>query len=300
MDQVDLFDAKGNKPTTDPDAFGCCSAYRECSEAGKCIKPDMSEHCLYAKNLAEGKIFYGEAANDFSAERYEEICKKADALSEGARKELDELLVVFCEYWRGIQEYVVRNRHIEELESVGLFSFEPLRGRFPPYREERWKADVIRSEVMSDDKFGPMFKSAQDARKDERAKILTTLQDNLSKAKERKDKKEADRISDEIDRINRELPGERTKTFLRRWLQKEGAELRDRMAEPYRMAAYQSKDAFLYAEELYRDTLMQTLDARVYRLSPFAEDGLLTDAVFSEEEERRKRFSRGYHAQKEA
>ena len=66
------------------------------------------------------------------------------------------------------------------------------------------------------------------------------------------------------------------------------------------MAVCKDSAAFMYAEELYRDTLLQKFDYRIYRLSPFAEDGLLTDAVCSEEEDRRKRFSRGYRTKEEA
>lgn len=40
--------------------FGCCSRYKECSDAKKCIHPDKerAEHCQYRKNLESGKIFY--------------------------------------------------------------------------------------------------------------------------------------------------------------------------------------------------------------------------------------------------
>jgi hypothetical protein len=40
--------------------FGCCSQYKECSDAKKCIHPDKerSKYCQYRKNLESGKIFY--------------------------------------------------------------------------------------------------------------------------------------------------------------------------------------------------------------------------------------------------
>lgn len=40
--------------------FGCCSRYKECSQAGKCIHPDIlyATACMYKKNLDNGKIFY--------------------------------------------------------------------------------------------------------------------------------------------------------------------------------------------------------------------------------------------------
>jgi DNA polymerase-3 subunit alpha (Gram-positive type) len=44
------------------DPFGCCGSYAECSEAGKCIKPDImfAGRCQYRQNLIKGKNFYGE------------------------------------------------------------------------------------------------------------------------------------------------------------------------------------------------------------------------------------------------
>lgn len=42
------------------DKFGCCSKYKECSEAKKCLHNDKfySRACWYKKNLEAGKIFY--------------------------------------------------------------------------------------------------------------------------------------------------------------------------------------------------------------------------------------------------
>ncbi|MCR5272235.1 MAG: hypothetical protein K6E13_04545 [Lachnospiraceae bacterium] len=41
-------------------AFGCCSLYKKCSEAGKCIHINKiySKSCGYRKNLEGGNIFY--------------------------------------------------------------------------------------------------------------------------------------------------------------------------------------------------------------------------------------------------
>lgn len=45
--------------------FGCCSRYEQCSDAKKCVNPDlmMSLACAYKKNLEEGSIFYGKNKN---------------------------------------------------------------------------------------------------------------------------------------------------------------------------------------------------------------------------------------------
>ena len=42
------------------DRFGCCSKYRECSEARKCIHENQfyAKACWYRMNLEDGKIFY--------------------------------------------------------------------------------------------------------------------------------------------------------------------------------------------------------------------------------------------------
>ena len=45
--------------------FGCCHRYIECSNAKKCLAPDLfhAKGCYYKDNLNNGKIFYGENAN---------------------------------------------------------------------------------------------------------------------------------------------------------------------------------------------------------------------------------------------
>lgn len=43
-----------------PYKFGCCSRYKKCSDAKKCMQPDLyyAKGCYYKKNLKAGKIFY--------------------------------------------------------------------------------------------------------------------------------------------------------------------------------------------------------------------------------------------------
>lgn len=40
--------------------FGCCSKYKECSDAGECLHDDKfyAKACWYRKNLESGNIFY--------------------------------------------------------------------------------------------------------------------------------------------------------------------------------------------------------------------------------------------------
>ena len=42
------------------DKFGCCSKYKECSNAKKCLHENLfySKACWYRKNLESGKIFF--------------------------------------------------------------------------------------------------------------------------------------------------------------------------------------------------------------------------------------------------
>ncbi len=45
--------------------FGCCSRYMQCSDAKKCVHPDLftSLACGYRRNLEDGRIFYGKNKN---------------------------------------------------------------------------------------------------------------------------------------------------------------------------------------------------------------------------------------------
>lgn len=45
--------------------YGCCSRYLECSDAKRCVHPDImfAVQCAYRKNLMAGRIFYGKNAN---------------------------------------------------------------------------------------------------------------------------------------------------------------------------------------------------------------------------------------------
>ena len=43
------------------DSFGCCSSFKECSDAGHCLHTDDPDYwgCQYKRNLEKGRIFYG-------------------------------------------------------------------------------------------------------------------------------------------------------------------------------------------------------------------------------------------------
>ncbi len=48
-----------------PKSFDCCSRFKQCSDARRCIHPDKSIaiNCGYRSILASGRIFYGENRN---------------------------------------------------------------------------------------------------------------------------------------------------------------------------------------------------------------------------------------------
>lgn len=50
---------------TSVESFGCCSRYNECSDAMKCIHPDIkvAKGCCYKIHLENGRIFYGKNRN---------------------------------------------------------------------------------------------------------------------------------------------------------------------------------------------------------------------------------------------
>ncbi len=243
-----------------PDAFGCCSSYRACSDAGKCViaDRDYSVNCLYRKNLEAGRIFYGKNANAFDRDRYAELCRRVDSLSPDARSAFDWILIDFSEYHRSARRLIVRNEYIPELSAVGLFEFLPLGSEFPSLCSCR---SFLKPAVVSHPEYGPLFKKAQEERK--------------------------------LIKRERKIPRAGTKEFLIYWLNHDGVSLRDQLSEPYRFASL-PPDHVLYAEELYLDTLFSGYDSRIYPLSPFAADGLLSPVVFESEESRRLKLSHGY------
>lgn len=258
--QNSLFDAPAPVSAADPDSFGCCSRYRECSCERRCLIPDAeySQHCTYRTALEEGRAFYGKNADAFSPSVYAEIRQRVEALSPAARAALDGILIDLCEYNRGARRCVVRNEHIAELSAVGLFDFSPLGAGFPPLCA--WEA-YLKGKI----KKNPSFEQAKKKRK--------------------------------ADRLNKDnLPGANTKDFAFYWLNHDGVSVRDALAEPYRFAE-PAHGCSPYVEELYRDTICKDVasyDKRIYPSSPLSEDGVLELAKREDEELRRVQLSHGY------
>lgn len=243
-----------------PDSFGCCSSYRACSDARQCVisDRDYSANCLYRRNLESGRIFYGKNANGFNQSQYAELRQRVDSLSPDARSAFDSILIDFCDYHRAAHRLIVRNKYIPELSAVGLFEFRVMGAEFPRLCSHR---SFLKPAVMSHPEYGPLFRKAQ--------------------AERGRDKQ------------NQKIPKANSKEFLLYWLNHDGVSLRDLMSEPYRFAVL-SPENILYSEELYQDTLFSGCADRIYPLSPFAEDGLLSPTIFEEEESRRVKLSLGY------
>lgn len=272
--QISMFETPAAAPSpvpiqsaaNSPDSFGCCSSYRACSDAKTCVIADReySANCLYRKHLEAGRIFYGKNANGFDQSKYDELYRRVVSLSPDARSVFDAILIDFIEYHRAARRCIVRNKYISELSAVGLFEFRTMGAEFPKLCSHR---SFLKPAVTSHPEYGPQFRQAQ-----------------------------ADRGRD---KSNRTVPKSSSKEFLLYWLNHDGVSLRDLLAEPYRFA-FLPPEHILYAEGLYQDTLLSGYDNRIYPLSPFAEDGLLSPAVFEEEESRRLKLSRGYsQAEKE-
>lgn len=311
-EQTSLFDKKDRSQIRtggDPDAFGCCSRYRECSNAGECLIkdeehckkfpllpkeswPDMIElsaHCAYRKNLESGRIFYGKNANGFSLSKYEEFRKKIDALTPDARTAFNNIVIDLCEYNRGSERCMVRNVHIQELTEIGLFEFRKLGAEFPLSKLGKWNYRKVLELVCGNQEYEPQFRQAQELRKEERKPLL----DMLKAAREQKNTEEIKRLETEKKILDSKKPSEDTKEFLRDWLNHEAIPLRDFLAEPYRFACRKA-ELIGYMEEIYRDTLMSGFDSRIYPKSPFAEDDFLSIFSYEDEELRRLKLSRGY------
>ena len=263
----------------DPDAFGCCSRYRECSDAGKCLIPelDYSIHCAYRKNLEQGQIFYGKKAQEFSEIRYADILGKIQALSPEAREEFDSLLVNFCEYHRGTEHCIVRNHCLEELSSTGLFEFRPFSPDLDKISLEALQR--IAGQAYED------FMNAIDAEK-------KRLRKEKQKAKKANDDAKYDLLSNRLGKLS-EFPKRNTKKAVLQWFQTEAKEQWDEFLSRYAVA-YQLPDAGRFLEEIWRDTVLKSYESRIYQLSPLAEDGLLTWGNWAEEEMSRVNLSHGY------
>lgn len=103
------------------DLFGCCSHYRECSAAGKCIaETEGSESCIYRKNLEKGIIFYGKNANNFDIVKYNSLLEKYNSLNYDIKRELDCAILYFIKYRTSVLWY--SSNEITKLQELGFLN----------------------------------------------------------------------------------------------------------------------------------------------------------------------------------
>ena len=95
------------------DDIDCCSLYRECSNAKKCVSQNVtiSRSCKYRKKLENGVILFGKNANDFDGKKYEEFMKTYNSLSDSETEILDKILYYFF--------------HVNPLLSTELWYYSP-------------------------------------------------------------------------------------------------------------------------------------------------------------------------------
>lgn len=245
-------------------SFACCSLYYECSNARKCINNDAerAKQCAYRQNLESGNIFYGKNATRFNEKKFNEYLMRMNELPFDARKELDYLIMDFCDFHRGSSFLVVRNAHIEELSTLGLFEFGKLDHHLTNavgYRVLRRvlktrlpDADQVFSEInrLRKNKTGSEYQKRRDRleiQAPELVKLIDEFKDNKSK-------------QPELD-------------FFCRWFNGPGSVYRDLIAEPYRIATV-CPGADIYLEEIWRDHYFSIRSQFQKRKSPLADDGI--------------------------
>lgn len=131
MDQVTMDSILSQIPdesdTSSADTFGCCSRYRQCSDAGKCLIPEKSYsvNCLYRKSLENGKIFYGKKSINYDPIVYDRFVEAYQELSISEKDVLHSVLHFFfvekaytsCELFRDKPEFFI-------LENAGFFKLQ--------------------------------------------------------------------------------------------------------------------------------------------------------------------------------
>lgn len=130
MTQLSIFDLqKNNEPAParsqvrSKDLFDCCSRYRECSDAKKCLiaNEDYSNACTYRRKLESGIRFFGKKAPDFDMTKYRAILQKYKRLTEPARELFNQLAVHFYDF--GGELLLCRTSELGLACSVGILSY---------------------------------------------------------------------------------------------------------------------------------------------------------------------------------
>lgn len=143
MEQLSLFQNESQneaeQQTKKTDSFSCCSHYRECSDAKKCIMDiEGYEGCTYRTNLEKGKIFYGKNAISFNKERYSQIVDMYSSLDDDLKYLFSSIIFEFinkgkqnimCPYSSALDKLVdlkLINSHLP-YEVLNKFDFHTLK-----------------------------------------------------------------------------------------------------------------------------------------------------------------------------
>lgn len=266
VEQLDLWSLPAEKPVLSPanandsDAFGCCSRYRACSEQGKCLISDLD----YSVHCAyRANLESGRIFYGKNAVGFS--AQQYDTLV-SAVSALDDNTRALLD--RLIIEFCEYRRGVESVVIRREWSSEL--SEVPLFEFSRLGSAFPRlcgyfnllDAVKGSTDFGVMFQRAQ---KNAEGKKLKP----------------------------------QSKAFLTSWLNSEGVELREKLVAPYLMVSIRP-GMRPYVEELYHDTLLSSIDSRVYGLSPIAEDGWLSATDYEKEELRRISLSRGYSQEEKA
>jgi len=218
--------------------FGCCSRFLECSDAKRCIVTDesFSVLCTYRENLENNRIFYGKNANDFMHDRYNALLEAISFLSDGAKSFFESIVLELCEHKRNSISLIIRNRFIDELASLRLFEICKLNSMFPYLCYK----NALKQKIKEDSHYAPIWKIAE--RNNQIAKKTGQISKNSNTS------------------------------YVDEWLNTQGVEIRDRLAEPYRYLSVIAGER-CYIECYYRDYLIESKKPHLYMVSPLAEDG---------------------------
>lgn len=249
--------------------FACCHLYRECSNAKRCLSTDQEKAklCAYRKNLEIGNIYFGKNSINFDEKKYQEFKDRVEALPYEAKVALETLLIDYCGQHRGVGSVVVRNRFIDELANIGLFNFEPIGTKMVfscVYTKLLNKLEKLDATA---------FQTFQ-----EKKKLLLNQRKQLKKT-----------TPDDA----RQLDKNASIKLFRHWLNTEAVEIRDKLAEPYRLAVPKAETK-IYIEELWMRVYFKTWDRTKWWLQPLAEDDLIGQTEIKNEIKRLKKIAKAY------
>lgn len=104
----------------------CCSRYRQCSDAGRCLiaGTDIADDCRYRLKLEAGEVFYGRRAKYFSQPDFDYCLRQFEGMCEAERETFLSCLYHFCDLCFSTC-FVFRSLELEALAARGLIKLHP-------------------------------------------------------------------------------------------------------------------------------------------------------------------------------